>query len=43
MIQYDTIIIGGGAAGLMAAGKSAESGKKVLVLEKMNLPGRKLG
>lgn len=42
MHNYDTIIIGGGAAGLMAAGKSAELGKRVLVIEKMNRPGRKL-
>lgn len=44
----DIIIIGGGAAGLMAAagaaGKFAEDGRtaKVLVLEKMPRPGRKI-
>ncbi|MCK5028619.1 MAG: NAD(P)/FAD-dependent oxidoreductase [Bacteroidales bacterium] len=43
MQKYDTIIVGGGAAGLMAAGHSAELGSKVLVLERMNRPGRKLG
>ncbi len=43
MQKYDTIIVGGGAAGLMAAGQSAELGAKVLVLERMNRPGRKLG
>jgi len=42
MQNFDTIIIGGGAAGLMAAGQSAEIGKKVLILERMNRPGRKL-
>jgi hypothetical protein len=42
MQKFDTIIIGGGAAGLMAAGQSAELGVKVLVLERMNRPGRKL-
>ena len=42
MNEYDVIIIGGGAAGLMAAGKAAERGQKVLLLEKMNQPGRKL-
>lgn len=42
MNQFDVIVVGGGAAGLMAAGKSAELGKKVLLLEKMNQPGRKL-
>ncbi|MCK5170718.1 MAG: NAD(P)/FAD-dependent oxidoreductase, partial [Bacteroidales bacterium] len=43
MCKYDTIIVGGGAAGLMAAGQSAELGAKVLVLERMSRPGRKLG
>lgn len=43
MQKYDTIIVGGGAAGLMAAGQSTELGAKVLVLERMNHPGRKLG
>lgn len=43
MKQFDTIIVGGGAAGLMAAGQSAMLGKRVLLLEKMNKPGRKLG
>ncbi len=43
MSKYDVIIVGGGAAGLMAAGISAEQGLKVLVLEKMKQPGRKLG
>lgn len=42
MFDYDVIVVGGGAAGLMAAGKSAEIGKKVLLIEKMNQPGRKL-
>ncbi len=42
MVGYDTIVIGGGAAGLMAAGQSAEKGEKVLVLERMERPGRKL-
>ncbi|MBM9613324.1 NAD(P)/FAD-dependent oxidoreductase [Desulfobulbus rhabdoformis] len=36
------LVIGGGAAGLMAAGQAALSGAKVLVLEKMRLPGRKI-
>jgi predicted Rossmann fold flavoprotein len=42
MNQFDVIVVGGGAAGLMAAGKSAELGQKVLLLEKMSQPGRKL-
>lgn len=39
---YDIIIIGGGAAGLMAAIAAAERGKDVLLLEKMDQTGRKL-
>ncbi|MDA3953689.1 MAG: NAD(P)/FAD-dependent oxidoreductase [Bacteroidales bacterium] len=42
MQKYDTIIIGGGAAGLMAAGQAATLSQNVLVLERMNRPGRKL-
>ncbi len=42
MNQYEVIVVGGGAAGLMAAGRAAEQGAKVLLLEKMNQPGRKL-
>ncbi len=36
------IVIGGGAAGLMAAGRAAQDGASVLLLEKMARPGRKL-
>jgi len=36
------IVIGAGAAGLMAAGQAAAHGAQVLVLEKMERPGRKL-
>lgn len=42
MEKFDLIIVGGGASGLMAAGHAAEEGLKVLVLEKMSHPGRKL-
>lgn len=38
---YDLIIIGAGAAGLFA-GASLPQGKKVLMIEKMNTPGKKL-
>ncbi|MFH0803009.1 MAG: NAD(P)/FAD-dependent oxidoreductase [bacterium] len=38
----EVIIIGGGASGLMAAGRAAECGASVLLLEKMNGPGLKL-
>lgn len=40
--MYDLIVIGGGAAGLMAAGTAAERGLKVVLLEKMEKPGRKI-
>jgi predicted Rossmann fold flavoprotein len=36
------IVIGGGPAGLMAAGSAAERGADVLLLERMPRPGRKL-
>jgi predicted Rossmann fold flavoprotein len=36
------IVIGAGAAGLVAAGHAAELGGNVLVVEKMKYPGRKL-
>jgi len=36
------IVVGGGAAGLMAAGKAAEAGAESLLLEKMTRCGRKL-
>ena len=42
MNPYDVIVIGGGAAGLMAAGQAAEAGARTLLLEKMPAPGRKL-
>lgn len=42
MTKYRVIVIGGGAAGLMAAGQAAEIGTETLLLEKMNRPGRKL-
>ena len=38
----DTVIIGAGAAGMMAAYAAARRGKEVLLLEKMDQPGRKL-
>jgi len=37
------VVIGGGAAGLIAAGRAASMGKQVVLLEKMHRPGRKLG
>ncbi|HCX99542.1 MAG TPA: aminoacetone oxidase family FAD-binding enzyme [Bacteroidales bacterium] len=40
--QYDVVVIGAGPAGLLAAGKAAMEGARVLVLEKMEKPARKL-
>jgi predicted Rossmann fold flavoprotein len=42
MPERQVIVVGGGAAGLMAAGQAAELGARTLLLEKMNHPGRKL-
>ena len=39
---YDVIVIGAGAAGMMAAGQAAQMGARTLLLEKMERPGRKL-
>jgi predicted Rossmann fold flavoprotein len=36
------IVVGGGPAGMMAAGQAAQRGADVLLLEKMDRPGRKL-
>lgn len=40
--MYDVIVIGGGAAGLMAAGVAARNGAKALLIEKMEKCGRKI-
>jgi len=40
--QRRIVVIGGGAAGLMAAGQAALSGADTLLLEKMPRPGRKI-
>lgn len=39
---YDVIVIGAGAAGLMAAATAARNGKQVLLMEKMEKAGRKI-
>jgi hypothetical protein len=43
MAERHVIIVGGGVAGLMAAGQAALTGARVTVLEKMAQPARKLG
>jgi hypothetical protein len=42
MSRRKIIVIGGGAAGLMAAGQAARAGAQTLLLEKMKQPGRKI-
>lgn len=42
MSNYELIVVGGGAAGLMIAAVAAERGRKVLLLEKMEKVGRKI-
>ena len=39
---YDLIVVGAGPAGLIAAGRAAELGLRVLLIEKMRSAGRKL-
>ncbi len=41
-ITYDAIVIGGGPAGMMSAGRLAERGAKVLLLDKNSDLGKKL-
>ena len=40
--NFDIIVIGAGASGLLTAGAAAEGGARVLLLEKMERPARKL-
>ena len=42
MNSYDVIVIGAGAAGLLAAAVAAERGRRVLLLEKNRRPGVKI-
>lgn len=41
-MRYDTIVVGGGPAGLMSAAAAAEHGARVLLLDKGKKLGRKL-
>lgn len=40
--QYDVIVLGAGAAGLMCAGVAGQRGQRVLLLEKLDRPGKKI-
>jgi hypothetical protein len=40
--NYDVVVVGGGPAGMMAAVQAAMLGKKVVLLEKNEKPGKKL-
>lgn len=40
--QFDVVVIGGGASGMMAALSAAQSGKSVVILEKNKTLGKKL-
>jgi len=42
MTTWDVLVIGGGPAGMMAAGRAAELGKKVILVEKNDSLGKKL-
>ena len=39
---WDVIVVGGGPAGMIAAGRASEKGAKVLLVEKNDTLGRKL-
>jgi len=41
-LAWDVVVIGGGPAGMMAAGRAAELGAKVVILEKNKSLGKKL-
>ena len=42
MVRRKVLVVGGGPAGLMAAGQAAATGARTTLLEKMSRPGRKL-
>jgi predicted Rossmann fold flavoprotein len=41
-LEYDVVVIGGGPAGMIAAGRAGEMGSRVILIEKNNNLGRKL-
>jgi len=40
--SYDVIILGGGAAGLMCAARAGQRGRRVLVIDRADQPGKKI-
>ena len=42
MDDWDVVVIGAGAAGLMAAARAAQRGRRTLLLEKKRRPGAKI-
>ncbi len=42
MTEYDVIVIGAGAAGLMCAAQAGQRGRRVLVVDHAKKPGRKI-
>jgi predicted flavoprotein YhiN len=42
MIRKQVVVVGAGAGGMMAAGRAAEAGANVLLLEKTERPGKKI-
>jgi predicted Rossmann fold flavoprotein len=42
IVTYDVVILGAGAAGLMAAIEAGKRGRRVVVLERANRPGKKI-
>jgi predicted Rossmann fold flavoprotein len=41
-VTYDVIVLGAGAAGLMCAARAGQRGKRVIVLERADAPGKKI-
>jgi len=41
-VTYDAIILGAGAAGLMCAARAGQRGKRVVVIERADAPGKKI-
>ena len=40
--EYDTIVVGAGASGMVAALEASKGGHRVLILERMDRPGKKI-